>query len=259
MSPPPPALLLVGHGTRDPDGQREFTEVARKVAVALPGTLVVSCCLELTEPTIAAGVRELVERGARRFVVVPVLLFAGGHARQDIPAAVAQAAASYPALTFTQAGHLGCQGPMLQLSADRFRAAQRLSLDEPGRLESIDLPSSPTYVVMVGRGGTDGDAREEMRQFVALRMQMTPAAGVTIGYLAGDGPTLAEALDAAERSGLPRIVVQPHLLFQGRLVAEVRRQAVERASRRPDLEWLLADHLGPADEVIVTLLENYAD
>jgi sirohydrochlorin cobaltochelatase len=111
---------------------------------------------------------------------------------------------------------------------------------------------------MIGRGGSDLEALDEMRRFVDLRMQLTPAADVTIGFMAGNGPTLAEALDAAERSGIRRIVVQPHLLFQGRLVREVGRQTLERAVRRPDLEWFMADHLGPADEVISILVENYA-
>jgi len=253
----PPALLLVGHGTRNLDGQREFNEVARKVTLALPGTLVVSCCLELAEPTIAQGVQELARLGTRHFVVVPVLLFAGGHARHDIPTAVAQAAFPFPEMTFVQAGHLGCQEPMVALSVRRFQEARRVFATDQGGDEACPPALESTFVALIGRGGTDADAREEMRQFVALRMRSTPAAGLGVGFMAGDGPTLAETLDTAEQSGLRRIVVQPHLLFQGRLVGEVRRQTADRAQRRPDLEWHLAEHLGAAEEVISTLVENY--
>ena len=89
-------------------------------------------------------------------------------------------------------------------------------------------------------------------------MRRTPAAGFVIGFLAGDGPTLSDALDVAERSGRRQIVVQPHLLFQGRLTRQVRDEVRRRAGRRPDLVWRLAEHLGPADEVISTLVGNYA-
>ena len=85
-------LLLVGHGTRSRQGEGEFLEVAEQVSRRLTGVCVEPACLELTELTIPQGVSRLVERGARQIVVVPLLLFAAGHAKRDIPAAAEAAA-----------------------------------------------------------------------------------------------------------------------------------------------------------------------
>lgn len=256
-----PGLLLVGHGTRDIEGQAEFGQLAERVAAALPGVTVVACCLELTEPSIAEGVDELVRRQVRSFVVVPVLLFAGGHARTDIPGAVAEAVAAHPGLTYSQATHLGCQTPLIALSVRRFVDARPVFPNETdlGARAGVFAPSpATTSLVFVGRGGSDLDARAEMHHFVAQRLQVTPVGHCVTGFLAGPGPTLQESLDAAMASGASTIVVQPHLLFQGRLVREVRRVVEQRAAARPDLVWRLAEHLGPADEIVNVLLENYA-
>src|SRR5258707_5141020 len=96
-------LLLVGHGTRDAAGLDEFAVVVERVRVAASEP-VEGCFLELARPTIGEGLARLVDRGVRRVTVVPVLLFAAGHAKRDIPAAVEEAAARHPEITVRQAG-----------------------------------------------------------------------------------------------------------------------------------------------------------
>ncbi len=86
-------LLLVGHGTRDARGLAEFQTIARRVAEVADGFLVEACYLELAEPSIATAMRRLLERGVRRVTVAPLLLFAAGHAKRDIPGAVEAARA----------------------------------------------------------------------------------------------------------------------------------------------------------------------
>ncbi len=83
-------VLLVGHGTRDDVGAGEFLATAELVREALREHLVEACFLELRKPDLAAGFSRLVQRGARRVAVVPMLLLAAGHANRDIPAIVAR-------------------------------------------------------------------------------------------------------------------------------------------------------------------------
>ena len=78
--PPNTGLLLVGHGTRDRIGLSEIGEFGAKVARRLRARPVELGFIELAEPTIGAALDRLVERGAARVCVVPLLLFAAGHA-----------------------------------------------------------------------------------------------------------------------------------------------------------------------------------
>src|SRR5262245_1199599 len=90
------ALLLIGHGSRDAIGTAEFLATAELVRKAVAGTSVEPCFLEFAQPTIAEGFQSLAARGVGRIVAVPVLLFSAGHAKQDIPAALAAVAARFP-------------------------------------------------------------------------------------------------------------------------------------------------------------------
>src|SRR5436190_669000 len=84
-------LLLVGHGTRDAEGLAEFASLARLVMERLPEFAVEPCFLELAEPDIPTAVHRLMASGIRQLTVAPLLLFAAGHAKRDIPMTVAEA------------------------------------------------------------------------------------------------------------------------------------------------------------------------
>ena len=83
--------LLVGHGTRREAGQAQFRDVFEQFQQFLAPADASLAFLELAEPDIPAGVEALAQRGVKEIVVVPVLLFAAGHAEEDIPSAVGEA------------------------------------------------------------------------------------------------------------------------------------------------------------------------
>ncbi len=73
---------------------------------------------------------------------------------------------------------------------------------------------------------------EHMRRFTELRV----AAGKRVlhwyetGFFAGGAPTVDQLLAEAQQSGCTQIVVQPHLLFEGELVLQLRRKVSELSS-----------------------------
>jgi sirohydrochlorin cobaltochelatase len=134
-------VLLVGHGTRDQQGLAEFHVTVRQVAEHLPSLAVEPAFLELALPTIAVGFERLVERNKRRIVVAPLLLFAAGHAKQDIPVAIDAVAQKHPGVAWRQAEVLGCHEALIELSALRFQ-------------EALATIRSPTKASSVDRGGT---------------------------------------------------------------------------------------------------------
>ncbi|MBI4432696.1 MAG: CbiX/SirB N-terminal domain-containing protein [Candidatus Omnitrophica bacterium] len=83
-----PALLLVGHGSL----LRGFDTAMKRVARVLRKNQEfssVSCAyLEITPPSIEAGIRKLVQAGAKEVVVVPYFLLTGKHVTRHIPAIV---------------------------------------------------------------------------------------------------------------------------------------------------------------------------
>ena len=273
-------LLLVGHGTRDEQGVSEFLETAAEIADAfqrtpMSGGPVEPCFLELAEPTISQAVERLVAKGVRNLAVAPLLLFAAGHARHDIPAAVASACQKHAGLVWQQTPPLACHPQIVALSQQRFFEA----------LVATDgAAAAHTLLIMVGRGSLDERATADMLQFSRLRAEQLGGDFVDATQLAdrlrfdkssGDGPlgtvwvttcfcamalprlseTIARAADAlAAQPGRAQVVVQPHLLFHGQLLADIRRQVDAVRNSHPEQVWRVANPLGPAPPIRDALL-----
>ena len=234
-------LLIVGHGTRDPRGQAEMLEVAQRVAQRVPGIVCQSCSLEFASPTIAEGVARLVEQGVRQIAAMPLLLFAAGHVKQDIPAALAEAAARHPGVAIRMSPYLGCDCGLLELSAKRFDEAV---LNAAGR-GFAHVPAD-TLLLMVGRGSHDPTANAEMASYARFHFERTKVGWLEVCFTAMAEPSLTRGLEFAAATCFTQVIVQPHLLFQGDLLGRVR-AAVDGYARAGTKSWLLTDHLGVDD------------
>jgi sirohydrochlorin cobaltochelatase len=249
-APPFDGLLLVGHGTRESAGVAEFGEFARKVAARLAPVPVAPCFLELAEPLIADGVDSLAAQGVRRMVVAPVLLFAAVHAKLDIPEAVTAALAGRPPMSWRQASHLGLDPRVLELSARRFAAAV-----DAAEAEHEKVSPDETLLVVVGRGSRDPEALAEFAEYAARHAAAVGCRNYQTAFLAMAVPTLSAALDRAAASRYRRIVVQPHLLFGGVLVEQVRDEVAGRQRSTPEKQWQATGHLGPDELLVAAVVE----
>jgi sirohydrochlorin cobaltochelatase len=230
-------VLLVGHGTRSELGRGQFLSLAEAVQQRLNLPLE-PAFLELSEPTIEQAVARLTAGPIDVLVVSPMLLFAAGHAKQDIPSAVAVALSrcGRANLPLRQTDPYGCHPLVLEL------AHRRLVESLAGRCAV--LPER-TLLIAVGRGSSDDAATAEMRRFACRLAERASIPNVQVVFLALAKPLLAQVLAKVDLATISRVIVQPHLLFHGELVERLRRQVDEIALQRPDQEWvvtkLLAD------------------
>jgi sirohydrochlorin cobaltochelatase len=239
------AVLLVGHGTRDELGLREFDELAVEVGRRLGNRRVRRAFLELAEPSISEAIDRLAAEGVRSILVVPLFLFAAGHVKHDVPAAVDKGVARHRELRIDIAPAFGCDEEILALSARRF---------EESLAGRADVPRQRTMLLLVGRGTRDADAVDEVRRLAALRHMQSSVGNAEVCFVAAARPTLEEGLRLAAEAGFPRVVVQPHLLFAGQVLDDVR-AAVKLIEREAaGVEWIVAEHLGPAEELVRAIL-----
>jgi sirohydrochlorin cobaltochelatase len=240
-------LLVVGHGTADAVGASETQRVAQLVAAARPEVPVSLGFLEVIGPTIEDGLAELAAAGCREVVAAPLLLFAAGHAKRDVPEAISAAAAVH-GMRVVQADPLGCHAAITELSRRRRREA------EAGR------PAAATGIVFIGRGSSDPTALPQLREFAALSLAgEPPPRTLGFGFVAAARPTLCAALDSAAdppRDGLRRILVQPHILFRGHVEEQVTAAVLDAKERYPELEWVQVARLGPDRLVAQALAER---
>lgn len=249
---PPEGLLLVGHGTRQQPGLDEFIEVAEQVKQLAGEFIVEACFLEIAQPDVSAGIRKLVERGVKQIVVSPVLLFAAGHAKRDIPLAVNQALVDASRISVRQTRALECQPKIVRLSAQRFEEALRAT---PPHNCSAEIARNETLLLMVGRGNSDPTAIAEMHRFAMLRADQAGLGKVAVCFVAMAEPSLEIGLRVAAESSFRRIVVQPHLLFVGQVLQQIDAAVAMCAERQPNRQWIVTRHLGASPLVAQAVVD----
>ena len=83
-------LVLLGHGSRDPEWSQPFEKIAVSVGKRLPAVAVALAYLE-HGPSLEEAVTALAAKGALSIRVVPLFLGTGAHVKEDLPKLVAQA------------------------------------------------------------------------------------------------------------------------------------------------------------------------
>jgi len=116
-------LLVVGHGSRRTAANDLLVAVTSAVAERASADAVTHAFLEMARPTIGEGFAELVGQGCRHVVVHPYFLFPGAHTTTDIPAALAEAAASAPGVTWVLTDALDLDPRIIDVVLDRVTAA----------------------------------------------------------------------------------------------------------------------------------------
>ena len=86
-------LVLIAHGSRDPQWAQPFERIAASLRQKLPAVAIGLAYLE-HGPSLEEVVTALVAKGAGAIRVVPVFLGQGGHVSEDLPRLVAAAARS---------------------------------------------------------------------------------------------------------------------------------------------------------------------
>jgi sirohydrochlorin cobaltochelatase len=228
------ALLIAGHGSRDPDGIQEFLGLARHFCALRPDLPLEIAFLEFARPTILEGIDRLVAGGADTIVVLPGVLMAAGHAKNDMASEVRLARQRHPRATIHMGAALDVDPQLLQLCHIRYREA----LAGRPAVEPRD-----TLLLLVGRGSGDPDANGNVAKVARFLQEGYPTGWSACAFSGITAPLLEDALPVCERLGYRRIVVQPYFLFTGVLLKRIYATLAERQRARPDLEFVPVPHL----------------
>ena len=251
---PETGVVVVGHGTANPVGAAETKSVVAQVDAILPNIPVELGYLEVIEPTIEMALGRLAAQGCKRVVALPILLFSAGHAKQDIPQSLREAAARY-GLSVTQADPLGLHRGIINLARQRFYEAVEGLAPIHGGSEAL---------IVIGRGSSDATASHQLWRFVRSTYSSLVCVAkhrFAISFVAAARPTMPEAVDqvmlgANGRLPVKRVVLHPHLLFHGHVENQVEGLLEKMRSRFPSVEWVKVSRLGAASEVAQALVDR---
>lgn len=247
----PPAVLLIGHGTRRAAGVAEFHHLAQQVQQAMPDRTCLAGFLELVEPDVPTALEQLRQQGFRHIIALPALLLAAGHVKNDIPAILSTFQARHPELRITLGADLGIHPHLLHVARERIERCEADCGPDYDRRE--------TLLLVIGRGGSDPDANSSVSKITRMLWEGMGFGWAETAYTAVAAPLMAEALERSHRLGFQRVIVFPYLLFTGRLVEQVSATVADYQRAHPEVKAAVAPYLNAHPLVVATFLERLAE
>lgn len=127
MDSPAPvtALLLIAHGSREPEANADLAHVADTMRRRGHHSVVETAFLELAKPTIDQAADRCIRQGATRVLLVPYFLTAGVHVRRDLAESRRHLASRHPGIAFLLAEPLGPHPLLIQVIEERAHQAEQ--------------------------------------------------------------------------------------------------------------------------------------
>jgi sirohydrochlorin cobaltochelatase len=180
----------------------------------------------------------LAERGARRILAIPGMLFAASHVKNDLPWEVNSFIAENPGVDVRLGRDLGIDPKLLQAAADRIAVAAA----------DTRISRAETLLVVVGRGTNDPDANSNISKLARMLWEGMGLGWAEVAFSGVAHPRVDAALSRAAAFGFRRIIVFPYFLFTGVLVKRIYAQTDTVAALFPEIEFVkalyLRDHEG---------------
>ncbi len=228
-------IMVCGHGSRDAGAVREFAQVGEGLKKLFPQYPVDYGYLEFATPIIRTGLDNLRSAGVSRILAVPGMLFAAGHAKNDIPSVLNTYAANNPDITIEYGRELGIDLRMIKAASDRIQEA----------IDACDteVPLTETLLMVVGRGASDPDANSNASKVMRMLWEGMGFGWGETCYSGVTFPLVAPGLEHAAKLGYKRIIVFPYFLFTGILVQRIYDYTDKVAALHPEIEFVKAGYL----------------
>lgn len=208
-------VLLCGHGSRTQSGTDAFKALVQILKERYKTYEVDYGFLEFNHPVYEASVERLYQKGVREIYALPVILFAGSHAKNDIPYEMNTLQSYYPDLTIKMGRHIGVSSFLVDLAKKRI-------LETEKSLPNVDRKDS--CLLVVGRGTTDPDANSDVHKLACMIGEGLGFGFTTVAYSGTAYPTVSEALPKIDKLGFTRVIAVPFFFFTGILLQRVYQQ-----------------------------------
>ena len=237
-------LLLVGHGSRGREGNKETINFAAQWRERHPDWRIEVCFIEHAEVLLDEGL-DRAARGARQVLVLPFILNAAGHVKMELPHALEEARQRHPGVEFIVTRHLGMGREIFAvLQGQLDRLMKQLAMPDP----------MTTGVILLGRGSSDAGANGELAKMARWLFEENDHELVDLAFTGVTWPRLETVVQRQVKLGMTQICVIPVYLFTGVLIERINGQLARLKQQYPQVAFALGTHFG-FDPGIFALLD----
>ncbi len=116
-------VIVLAHGSKVRSGNEGLFKIVDILRAMGKWDMVEAGFLQLAKPGLKEVVEDIVGRGAKRVVVMPLLLFSGNHVLKDIPEEIDNERKKFPDVDFCYAKNIGPDERIAQIVNDRIEEA----------------------------------------------------------------------------------------------------------------------------------------
>lgn len=238
------AVLYILHGSRVKEACNQATSFITKCMEGNKYSIQEYAFLELAEPSIERAFESCVEQGATIINVIPVLLLTAAHAKHDIPEVLDNLCRINPSIIIRYGRPIGVHSKMIEIVSEKIRQS---SFHDDNKL----------LVLLVGRGSSDPDVKQDLGKIAQLIEGKFPGIQVKDCYLTAAKPSFEDGIKLANNSVYKNVLVIPYLLFTGILMNSMKKTMQEKADSKKQFE--LSQYLGYHPLISDILAERLAE
>ncbi len=116
-------VIVLAHGSKVKTGNEGLFSIVEMLRKMGKWDMVEAGFLQMAKPGLTEVVDDLTGRGARRIVIMPLLLFSGNHVLKDIPEEIDNERKKFPDVEFCYAKNIGADERIAMIAADRIEEA----------------------------------------------------------------------------------------------------------------------------------------
>ncbi|MBI1823942.1 MAG: sirohydrochlorin chelatase [Nitrospirae bacterium] len=242
--------LLIGHGSRDQEGNEEFLKLVEKLRKKNRSRRIDGAFLELAEPNMREVLDGYGDSGRKTVWILPLLLFGAGHSKTEIPKVIHKARIRHPHVEYRYGTPIGIHSSLLRM------VGEQIHLTEKG---ARPFGREETAVLIIGRGSSDPDANSDLHKVSRLLWEEHRFGWVETCFIGVTEPDLPTGIKRCVQLGAKRIILMPYFIFTGAMIKRVEALLVDSRPLYQEIEILLGQYFGKDPQFLELIEERFAE
>ncbi|MFI5303313.1 MAG: sirohydrochlorin chelatase [Nitrospiria bacterium] len=238
--------LLIGHGSRDQEGNDEFLRLVEHLREKNPARRIDAAFVELAEPNMKNILDGYGDPTPKTVWILPLLFFGAGHSKTEIPEVINEARMRFPHVEYRYGTPLGIHPSLLKMLNVRVELAQQ-SVPSIAREE--------TAVLIIGRGSSDPDANGDLHKVSRLFWEEHRYGWVETCFIGVTQPDLPSGIKRCVQLGAKRIIAIPYIFFTGVMIKRIEKILTSSRDVYPGVDILIGEYIGK-DPLILDLIKE---